>query len=84
MPLQMVQMFHPTGWLGTLERAIPFLPTEDLPGLLAELDIPVIYARQYLKRHVIQEGTQAPIRSGAKKQSRLYCAVAQKKYLLEV
>lgn len=31
---------------------------EDLPGLLEELDIPVIYARQYLKRYVIQEGTQ--------------------------
>jgi hypothetical protein len=32
--------------------------SQDLPGLLEELDIPVIYARQYLKRYVIQEGTQ--------------------------
>ena len=31
---------------------------EDLSGLLAELEIPVVYARQSLKRYVIQEGTQ--------------------------
>lgn len=37
---------------------IAFPVAQDLPGLLEELEIPVIYARQYLKRYVIQEGTQ--------------------------
>lgn len=41
-----------------LNSAAKYLPGLDLPGLLEELDIPVIYARQYLKRYVIQEGTQ--------------------------
>eukprot|EP00438_Fugacium_kawagutii_P014525 Skav232268 [mRNA] locus=scaffold882:80726:91539:- [translate_table: standard] len=45
---------HP--WV--LNSAAKYLPGLDLPGLLEELDIPVIYARQYLKRYVIQEGTQ--------------------------
>ncbi|CAK9003892.1 unnamed protein product [Durusdinium trenchii] len=45
---------HP--WV--VNSAAKYLPGLDLPGLLEELEIPVIYARQCLKRYVIQEGTQ--------------------------
>ncbi|CAJ1361842.1 unnamed protein product [Effrenium voratum] len=41
-----------------LNSAAKYLPGLDLPGLLEELHIPVIYARECLKRYVIQEGMQ--------------------------
>eukprot|EP00435_Cladocopium_sp_Y103_P059506 s1586_g21.t1 len=52
---------HP--WvLNSAAKYLPGLASRDLPGLLEELDIPVIYARQYLKRYVLRKlyGREAP------------------------